>query len=145
MATWQQIIENNDNKISTHTECHFLFSSSYKIWKTRHLRSKCHSTGHFLVEGAPIVNKKKAKHPITITLPNGKLIHSTHTCNLDNPWLPEHITEAHIVTGLAHSSLISTRNFCDAGYKAVFDMYESRVYYYNKLVLTGNRDPNTAL
>ena len=62
------------------------------------------ATGHFLIAGAPAVNIKPATKPIAITLPNGKIIKSTHTCNLDIPWLPEHLTEAHIVPGLGHAS-----------------------------------------
>ena len=82
------------------------------------------ATGHFLVTGAPAVNVVPAKNPINILLPNGKRIQSTHTCNLDIPWLPAHITEAHIVPGLSHSSLISTQKFCDAGCTVVFDEEE---------------------
>ena len=55
------------------------------------------------------------------------------------------MAEAHIVPELAHASLISTRKFCDAGCKVVFDMQGCRIYYNNKLVLTGDRDPMTAL
>ena len=66
------------------------------------------ATGHFVVEGAPVINKQPATNPITITLPSGSTIRSTHTCNLDIPWLPHHVTKARIIPGLAHSSLIST-------------------------------------
>ena len=66
------------------------------------------ATAHFLVDKAHVVNKRPALKPLTIRLPNGKHIVSTHTCNLDLPWLPHSITEAHIVPGLSHSSLIST-------------------------------------
>ena len=62
------------------------------------------ATGHFLVEGAPVANKKKTVSPITITLPIGGKIQSTHTCNRNIPWLPHHVTEAHIFPGLAHTS-----------------------------------------
>ena len=55
------------------------------------------------------------------------------------------MTEAHIVPGLAHASLISTRNFCDAGCKVMFDKEECRVYFKNKLVLVGGRDVATGL
>ena len=103
------------------------------------------ATGHFLVEGAPAVNVVPATNPIHILLPNGKRITSTHTCNLDIPWLPAYMTEAHIVPGLSHSSLISTRKFCDAGCKVVFDASECRVYYNNSVVLVGDRDPKTKL
>jgi hypothetical protein len=37
--------------------------------------------------------------------------------------------EAHIFPNLAHVSLISTRKFCDAGYRAIFGEDEYRVYY----------------
>ena len=91
------------------------------------------------------MNIKPATKPIAITLPNGKIIKSTHKCNLDIPWLPEHMTEAHIVPGLAHASLISTGKFCDAGCKVMFDKEECRVYFKNKLVLVGGRDVATGL
>jgi len=103
------------------------------------------ATGHFIVEGAPIVNRKIAQFPIAIKLPDGKIIKSTHTGNLDIPWLPTTMTECHVVPGLAHSSLISTRKFCDAGCKVSFDEDECRVYFKGKLVLTGDRDPVTTL
>ena len=65
--------------------------------------------GHFLIEDTPVVNKQPAKFPINITLTNVKTIKSTHTCNIDIPWLPIIMTKAHIVLGLAHSYLISTQ------------------------------------
>ena len=95
------------------------------------------ATGHFLVEGAHVVNKRIATKPLRITLPNDKAIQSTHTCNLDIPWLPKVMAEAHIVPGLVHASLISTRKFCDAGSKVIFDIDECRVYYKGELVLSG--------
>ena len=55
------------------------------------------------------------------------------------------MTEAHIVPGLAHASLILTRKFCDAGCKVMFDKEECRVYFKNKLVLVGVRDVTTGL
>ena len=73
------------------------------------------ATGNFIIEGAPVVNKCIATNPVSITLPDGQRITSTHTFNLDIPWLPHSITAAHIVPGLLHSSLISTRKSCDAG------------------------------
>ena len=79
------------------------------------------ATAHFLVEGAPIVNKREAEQPVTIKLPDGTLIYSTHIGNLDIPWMPDSMTTAHIMPGLSHSSLISTKVFCDAGYKVTFN------------------------
>ena len=78
-------------------------------------------------------------------MPNGKNMTSTHTCNLDIPWIPTPVTEAHIVSGLAHASLISTRKFCEAGCKVIFDTKKCRLYYKGKLVLAGGKDNNMAL
>ena len=103
------------------------------------------ATAHFLIEDAPVTNKKVAATPLTITLPDGSRVRSTHTCNLDIPWLPDSMTGAHIVPQLAHSSLISTKQFCDAGCKVTFDVDECRVYYKDELVLIGNRDPESRL
>ena len=103
------------------------------------------ATGHFLVQGAPVANLEIAEKPITITLPIGRTIQSTHTCNLDIPWLPNEMTEAHIVPGLAHSSLISTRKFCAAGCQVTFDEEECKVYHKGHLVLVGDRDEETYL
>ena len=51
------------------------------------------ATGHFLVKNAPMVNKREAKPPIVIKLPDGGIIRPTHTGNLDIPWLPDRMTE----------------------------------------------------
>ena len=37
------------------------------------------ATGHFLLEGAPVVKKQVTENPITITLPTGKVIQLIHT------------------------------------------------------------------
>ena len=80
------------------------------------------ATVNFLVQGAPVVNKKLTPSPLKTTPLNGNMIQSTHTCNLDIPWLPNTVTEAHIVPGLSHSSLMSTRKFTDLGCKVIFDI-----------------------
>ena len=103
------------------------------------------ATAHFLVEGAPIINMRVAENPITIKLPGGYLIYSTHIGKLDTPWMPDHMTEAHIVPRLSHSSLISTKVFCDAGCKVFFDEFECKVYYKGELMLTGGRDKKTGM
>ena len=65
--------------------------------------------GGSLVENAPVTNKHPTRNPITIILPSGRSIKHTHTCNLDIPWPPHEMIEAHIVPELAHSSLIKTK------------------------------------
>lgn len=103
------------------------------------------TTAHFLLQGVPVINKHVATKPLQIKLPDGSFIQSTHTCNLNIPWLPTSVTAAHIVPGLQHSSLILTRKFCDAGCKVIFEAEECKVYFNDKLVLAGIKDDMTGL
>ena len=66
------------------------------------------ATSHFITEGAPVLNKRIDTNPITIRLPDGATLQSTHTCNLDLPGIHPEATRAHIVPGLTHASLLST-------------------------------------
>jgi hypothetical protein len=46
------------------------------------------ATNHFLTAGAPVHNKQTTTNPLTINLPDGAQLRSTHTATLDIPWLP---------------------------------------------------------
>ena len=140
---WQHIIQANN--LRELPQADMIFNSVRMTRAVAWALSDSGANSHFLMNGAAAVNIKPTNHPITITLPNGKTIRSTHTCNLDIPWLPGHMTEAHIVPGLAHASLISTRKFCDAGCKVMFDEKECRVHFKGELVLVGGRDKTTGL
>ena len=73
------------------------------------------ATGHFLHPGAPAINIKRAKNPISISQPDGRKLVSTHECEIDNPNLPKAARKAHIIPGLAHTSLVSVKMLIDAG------------------------------
>jgi hypothetical protein len=103
------------------------------------------ATGHFLQADAPVTNKQVAINPIRITLPDGNKILSSHTCNLDIPWLPDDITAGHIVPKLTHTSLLATRQFCDNGCEVTFTKKACKVTIEGKTVLEGPRDPHTKL
>ncbi|KAL7425501.1 hypothetical protein ACHAXH_000250 [Discostella pseudostelligera] len=103
------------------------------------------ATSHFLVDGAHAINIHLNPDPITVQLPDGRTIRSTHTCNLDIPWLRGAATQAHIVPGLTHASLVSTAKFCDAGYTVTFDALQCCVLDGPEIVLKGGRDPTTKL
>eukprot|EP00804_Cyclotella_cryptica_P014650 CCRYP_012669-RA/>CCRYP_012669-RA protein AED:0.66 eAED:0.28 QI:0/0/0/0.66/0/0.33/3/0/1062 len=103
------------------------------------------ATAHFLIQGVNVLNQKPSTQPLQIKLPDGSFITSTHTCNLNIPWLPTSMTEAHIVPGLTHSSLIATKKFCDAGCTVSFDTDACHIFLNGKLVLTGTRDKTTGL
>ena len=57
------------------------------------------ATSHFIVAGAPLLNKQPAKNPLHIHLPDGDTLKSLHTCDLDVPALPKAARAAHIVPG----------------------------------------------
>ena len=61
------------------------------------------ATGHFLQPGAPAINIKRTKNPISISQPDGGKLESTHECEIDNTKLPKAARKAHIVLGLAHT------------------------------------------
>ena len=60
------------------------------------------ATAHFIVKGADVINLHPSNNPLRIKLPDGTYITSTHTCNLNIPWLPNSMTEAHIVPRGTH-------------------------------------------
>ena len=103
------------------------------------------ATGHFLLPGTPVIDVMPATKPISINLPDGSVIRSTHTCRLNIPWLPEEATKGHIVPGLAHTSLVSISVLCDAGCRVEYDEGQCRVNYRGRTVWHGGREPSTKL
>ena len=45
------------------------------------------ASSHFIADGANVINKQIDRNPIIITLPDGATLQSTHTCNVNIPWL----------------------------------------------------------
>ena len=103
------------------------------------------ATGHFLMPGAPAEDIIPTKTPIKINLPDGSKIQSTQTCHLAILELPQEARQAHIVPGLAHTSLISIKALCDQGCKVTYDEEECNIYNNNKTIWTGMREPITGL
>ena len=56
----------------TMPKAHAIFDAKRVTRSVKHEISDSDTTCHFLVENAPVVNKKVAANPISITLPNGK-------------------------------------------------------------------------
>ncbi len=98
----------------------------------------------FVMEGADVKNKRPAIKPLTINLPDGRQIESTHICDIDIPGLPTTLT-GHIVPNLAIASLFGIRVLCKAGCKVIFDDDKCDVFYQDKLILRGYKDPSTDL
>eukprot|EP00804_Cyclotella_cryptica_P024589 CCRYP_001603-RA/>CCRYP_001603-RA protein AED:0.24 eAED:0.18 QI:0/0/0/1/1/1/2/0/837 len=103
------------------------------------------ATAHFLLPSVTISNKRKATHPLNITLPDGEVIQSTHEGNLNLPGLGDAATLAHVVPGLAHSSLLSIKQLCDNGCHVLFTKQDCKDYRKAELMLVGKRHPATGL
>ena len=71
-------------------------------------------SSHFLVLGVPVTNKQVAVNPISVTLPDGDQVHSTHIGKLDMPQLPKSARVCHIIPDLASYSLILVVKLCEA-------------------------------
>ena len=83
-------------------------------------------SGHYL----------KAESP---RYPNGQILHYTKGCQLASSTLPEEAREAHILPGLAHSSLISIGKLCDVGCEYSFNQHNMVVTKDEELLLKGTR------
>ncbi len=74
----------------------------------------------FIMDGALVNNKHVTWTPLTINLPDGKKIYSTHVCDITIPGLPTILT-GHIVPSLTIASLIGIQPLCKAGCTVTFD------------------------
>ncbi len=92
------------------------------------------ATSVFIKEGVPVDNKQPATNSLTVNLPNGRQVKSTHTCDVIVPGLPRPIL-GHIVPNLTIASLFGIFPLCNAGCIVVFDqdkytmLYDGKSYF----------------
>ena len=102
------------------------------------------STGHFFTINNPALgNVQRAKNPITVELPNGDSIISTHTGTLPIQGPPPKATLTHTFPELGPTSLLSIGVLCDEGCVATFTKYTVTVTYNDQVILTGTRNITT--
>ena len=53
------------------------------------------ATTIFIMDGVPVHNKRAAVHPLTINLPDGAKVRSTHNCDVMYPGLPITLKRPH--------------------------------------------------
>jgi hypothetical protein len=99
------------------------------------------ATSLFVMEGTNCKNKRIAINPITISLPDGKKVTSTHICNGTIPGLPFTLI-GDIVPKMMMASLLGIRVLCKAGCQVSFDDKKCKVIYKGKVILTGIQGPN---
>jgi hypothetical protein len=103
-------------------------------------------TGHFILVNAPCLNKIKYQTPLTVRLPNGATMESSHTAELDIPELNAAASKAHVSPGMAHHSLLSVGQLCNEGYIVTFKQAEVTICDSgDSQILSGPRDLNTGL
>jgi hypothetical protein len=101
-------------------------------------------TGHFLLVTAPYLKKFKSRDPLTVLLPNGTTMESSHTADLDIPELNAATSKAHVFPGRAHHSLHSVGQWCDEGYIVTFRQDTVTICNFNNSkLLSGPRDDTT--
>jgi hypothetical protein len=103
-------------------------------------------TGHFLLVNAPCLNKVKSRTPLTVRLPNGATLESSHTADLDIPELNAAASTAHVFPGMANQSLLSVGQLYDEGYIVTFKQAAVTICDSdNSHILSGPRELNTGL
>jgi hypothetical protein len=86
------------------------------------------ATSIFIMDGVNVVNKCLATKALTINMPDGQKVTSTHVCNITIPGLPLTLMW-HIVPHLAVATLVGICPLCNAGCTVVFDKNKCNVIY----------------
>jgi hypothetical protein len=81
-------------------------------------------TGNFLLSNAPCLHKYMTTNPLTVRLPNGQTMKSTHTALLYIPQLSKAEKAAHTFPAMEKNSLLSVGQFCDEVYSVVSSIDE---------------------
>jgi hypothetical protein len=97
------------------------------------------TTSCFLTKDASCQNKQLTNSPLSVTLPDGQKIKSTHVCDITIPGILTIIT-GHIMPDMTTASLFGIRVLCKAGCKVLFDNNKCYVIYDGKVILTGYKD-----
>ena len=87
------------------------------------------TSSHFILSTAKVLNKNIADKPLTVRLPDGRTICSSHKGTLPLTQLPIAARIAYIITGLASHSLMSVVKLCDAGYKVEMKEFLCKIQY----------------
>jgi hypothetical protein len=103
------------------------------------------STGHFLTIHAPCLHRQPASPGISVILPDGSTITSTHTALLNLPMLPPAACTAHVFPTLTSGSLISIGTLCDHGCTATFTADSVTIALNGTTILHGTRSVNNGL
>ena len=147
---------NDTKETSYHDQClpHGLAAAANHLLETITLtRNNIHkwaildsgATSNFLMTTAHVANKERIDDGITVSLPDGNKVKSTHECTLNIPGLPITARHGHIIPGLASHSLMSVVTLCNAGCEVTFNKTSVRVVFDGKVIMTGRKCHRTGL
>jgi hypothetical protein len=103
-------------------------------------------TGHFLLVNAPCLNKVKSQNPLTVRLPNGATMESSHTAALNIPELNKAASIAQVLPGMANNYLVYVGQLCKEVYTVPFKDTSVTICDSQELqILSGARDLDTGL
>ena len=94
---------------------------------------------------APITNITPAINPLSVKLPDGACVSSTHTCTLTLLQLPTRAREGHIIPGLASHSLMSVVKLCNAGCEVTFTNIDCQLKHLGRILLRSSKCTRTGL
>ncbi len=89
-------------------------------------------------------NKRVAKKPLTVNLPDGRKMELTHVCDINIPGFLMTLT-GHIIPDLKIASLIGIRPLCKVGCTVIFGNDKCNIMYNGRVILGGYKDPATDL
>jgi hypothetical protein len=91
------------------------------------------------MDGTPVVNKRPTTRPLKVALADGRLVTSTHMCDIAIAGLPTMLS-GHIIPDLSVASLFGIRVLKEVGCEVTFTKNECNVLYNGKLILRGAKD-----
>ena len=92
-----------------------------------------------------MTEKQETMQPLTVSLPDGNKIHSTHTGLINIPRVPRCGRVGHVIPGLSKYSLVSVVVLCNAGCDVMFTKIGVTVKYRGRVVLNGKKCTRTGL
>jgi hypothetical protein len=103
-------------------------------------------TGHFMLVNAPCLDKVTSQNPLTVRLPNGATVESSHTAALYIPELNKAASIVHVSPGMANHYLPSVGQLCNEGYTVTFRNASVTICNSQELqILSGARNLDTGL
>ena len=99
------------------------------------------ATTHFIYIEADINNKRPAKNPLSVIIPDGTTLQASHECDINWPCLPQSARIGHILPGLKNKTLLSVIQLCEAGCTVLFKHHYYLVKYKTKSLRMARHTP----